>query len=451
MSYLTSLFAACSAVILSIVPAVFDGEQDCISLKSGGVIDGAIVDENPQSVTVEVSPGARIEVARADIINIRRATKTAAATTKPANPKINFQESWWIVRDARGAAVGTRHFLARPDRDRPELYNLEEILELKDDGGANIVISRMETFDAAMAPVECYYREVFEGGSSTVRAVVEGEELAVEYIDSLGRTRDRLTFTKGTVFSLMFEARAAAAKLAPGAQIEGEVFDPFIRNITKRTVRAGEPRLAAKENETPTRRETLVFKNRGVESVYWLSNAHEIDRYELNGPDLFAVRTTRQLAEASLATAAEASWVVRDSTGRLRVLLPNANWKVDRMADDLLSLQRKDGRACVLVCISEGEAGSTLTSSATDLERRLRATLAEFKRSKTHEITKVGHSQGDRFRFQFESEGRVQEGVAVVTLLNNKVCSMTLSCDPKELDGAETEFERLIQRLDVLF
>lgn len=448
-----SLCAAVVAAILSIASPQSGGDQDSVELKSGGVIDGVIVDESPTWVTVEVSAGARIEVARTDIIHIKRgARKTASApASKPAFDSQRFDESWWTVSGIRGESIGTLHRLARRDRERPELYNLEEILEFTDDDGKNCIVSRIEMFDSAMNPVECQYREVFEGGSSHVRATVAGAQLEVETMDSVGRSREQMPFPKGTLFPLMFEMRALEARLATGQKFECEVFDPFARNIIKKTVRAEAPRRIATENETPVLHSILIFKNRGTDSVYWIGRNGELARRELNGPDLIATKTTQALAQSARGAATNASWVARDSSGRLRVLLPGVEWEVDRLADGAISVRRKDGIASVAACVMDAEAGATLTSNGVDLERRLKMSLADFKRTGEHELFQIGNVAAAKFRFQYSQDNHDRIGIAVITTIKEKLITLTLSAEPRELERVEADFDRMVTRADVAF
>ncbi|MBI3818944.1 MAG: hypothetical protein HY286_09670 [Planctomycetes bacterium] len=448
-----SFLVIISILTISSAAAAQADDRDIVQLKSGGVVDGAIVSETADAVTVEISPGARAEIARSEIASIQRAAKKpeSAPASRPASSNIPFSETWWIVRGARGETLGTRQCISRRDRERPELSTLEEKIEIKDDDGRGIIINRMEVFDASLNPVESYYHEVFEGGSSTVIAKVADSMLELETIDTAGRAHETLPFRAGMTFPMLFDAKVAAAKLAPGAKMESEVFDPMARNIMKRTVRAELPRSISLENETPTTHDVLVYKSRNRESLCWLSRTGDVARIELNGPELVAVRSTQKLALASRGAALDAGFLARDASGKIRLLLPNADWEVEHIAEDAISLTRRNGVANASVCAATLEDGATLAGVATDFERQLRMTLPEFRRTDAFEDFKIGGMPAMRFSFQFENDSIALRGIGAISIIKGRACRWTFSCKPKEYDQLVQEFERLIQRADVAF
>lgn len=436
-------------------------DRDSIVLKTGGVVDGWIVEENDSIVNIEIAPGARIELSKPDIAKIMRvprpqqkpgsvATNTASAPAR-LNRNIEFNESWWILQNARGEFVGSRHFTSGADARDSSLLKLEETLEIRDDGGDRVRISRIEWADAAGRPRECYYSEVFDGGASHVTAIVRNNTLEVDSVDASGSAKEVLPFPANATFPLLFMQSVANNSLKEKKTIQTEVYDPFIRTfILKSAGDAGTQSLAI-GNESPVHYQVYTIANRGIESRVWMGRFGEIVRYELNGPDLAGVRATPEELNLAKNQVADSTWIARDTSGKIKVLLPGGDWRVDRAAVDAVTFEKKDGTARAVASSFALEPDATTSSAAQDLERRLRSTLQRYKRSGSFDSAQIGKYDGTRFEFEFVSELGLRAGVAVATKVKGRAFAIVLTFDANHRKQIDRELDRILNRADLGF
>ncbi|MFN0205683.1 MAG: hypothetical protein ACKVS6_05160 [Planctomycetota bacterium] len=434
-------------------------DRDSVVLKSGGVVDGWIVEENDSIVNIEISPGARIELSKPDIAKITRAprpqrnagvTNTASAPARP-NQNFEFHESWWILQNARGEYVGSRHYTSGADTRDPSLLRLEETLEIRDDGGERVRVSRIEWADAAGRPRECYYSEVFDGGASHVTAKVKDSTLEVGSVDASGSAKETLQFPENATFPLLFMRSIANGEMKDKKTVHTEVYDPFIRTFILKTAGDAGTQSLAIGNQSPVHYQVYTIANRGIESRVWLGRFGEIVRYELNGPDLAGVRATSEELNLAKNQISDSTWIARDTSGKIKVLLPGADWRVDRAAVDAVSFEKKDGTAQAVASSFILESDATTSSAAHDLERRLRSTLEKYKRSGSFDFAQIGKHHSTRFEFEFASARGLRSGIAVATKVKGRAFAIVLTFDSNYRKQIDRELDRILNRADVGF
>src|SRR5262245_54617016 len=93
--------------------------KDAVILRSGGFVDGVIVSESDTTIVVEIAPGARIEVSRGDIAEVKRVarkpTEEPAASRPITVAPTHNSESWYLIRNAHGQTVGVRELRVSTD------------------------------------------------------------------------------------------------------------------------------------------------------------------------------------------------------------------------------------------------------------------------------------------------------------------------------------------------
>jgi hypothetical protein len=443
-------------VALSFQDPLQDGTQDrdVVRLQSGGAVDGLIVEDSPNSITVEVGPGARIEIARSDVAEVRRAPRKAAESkpaSAPARVNMTNDESWWILQNARGQFAGTRYFSKGRDPRNPLVIQWSEALELRDEDGRAVRVQRREFADANGRPLECNYAEVFDGGSSHVNAIVKGSLLEVECIDSSGRTSESLPLPAKAVFPLMYFDDVRTSAAGSGAAVTREVYDPFLRTFILKTARDGGVQPLSIGNETPVPCRVFVMNFRGVESRIWAGRNGEWLRYEVNGPDLVAVRATEDEARNAASGGSLSTWVARDATGKIKLLLPNAEWNVERVAAEGVTFGRKDGSVRAVASSFDLERDATTATAAHALDRRLKATLEKYKRADGFTPADVGRVPGTKFYFEFNENGKRRVGAAVAARANGQAFALVATFDEGDREKVDRDLDRILNRAEVSF
>lgn len=428
--------------------------KDSVLLRSGGFVDGTILDENETVIVVEMAPGARVEVAKSDVASVRRAPRRppAATASRPAAapPAIELEDRWYLVRNALGEVVGTRRLRVAPDPAAAGNLRFEETLSLRDEEGKRVRIQRIETADRELKPRECHYREISEGTSSTVEASLQGDALVIETLDDDGRSRTEVPGIGKVTFPLLFRESLRRAPPGGGESVSREVYDPLARTIVRRAARGERPRRLAQGDEEGRTHEVFVVSARGVESVVW-HHGREIEREELNGPDLVAIPCTEEDASKAETEAPRSPWSARDGSGRIALVLPGPDWRFERTTADALALTRKDGRGSAVACALDLEPDVTAAGAALLLERRLSKSLARYERTGGFEECVVSGLPAARFEFRCDGEGGSKSGVAVAVRGKGSGAACVLTCEPVERTSIAREFDRLLNRAELRF
>lgn len=431
--------------------ALQEGGRDSVVLKSGGSVDGWIVQESDGLIVLELSPGARIEVNKSDVASVHRATVRPESSPSASRPalKPELLEEWWTLRDSRGDFVGTRQVLRRPSADLPGGVQLEEMIDLQDFGKATVRIWRTEIVDSAGRPVQCQYRETWAGGSASVHANVNNGMLEVETIDPEGRLRTTVPFPAEATFPLLFMERARASKLRPGESFRAEVYDPFTRSPAVRVARGAATGPIAFSNESPSYYNCFVIERAGIASAHWVNSNGTLARVELNGPDLVATRCSREETHVARANAAEASFVARDRSGRIKLLIPGSDWKPGTSVADAVSLERNDGGARVIAFAFDLDRDTTASGAVSLFERRLRVTFDRYERIGGFDAAEIHQLPAHRFEFRYETARGLQDGIAIIVARDGRASALMLTYDKNDRARAEREFERVISRADL--
>lgn len=427
---------------------------DRVELRSGGVVEGSVVSESEQTVLVEVARGARIEIARKDVVAVHRAPKADPApapespSAAPPTSTVPLREHFYWVRNARHERLGTRRIAIGPDPQVPERIRIEETLELRESNGPSVKITRIEVADSELRPLECQYREVFEGDASTVRATVAAKGLEVECLDGAVRRKELIPFPAGATFPLLASEAQRRASGSPGDSRTWVVFDPFVRTVTSRKITSEPARTLALGSAPPASYRVQIATARSVESLAWLDAEGFAVQEELNGPDLVAHRCAAAELEGLESRGATAT-TVADAAGRVRFLVANSDWSVERTSGEALSLERRDFSGRLVACAAETEREVTSEGAAVSIERRLRGSLELYERVGGFAEMRIGTLPAARFEFRCAEASKERGGTAVVVKGAEVAWAFVMTFEPSERARAERELERLLQRADL--
>ncbi|MBL8696291.1 MAG: hypothetical protein JNJ88_19500 [Planctomycetes bacterium] len=428
--------------------------SDRVELRSGGVVEGSVVSESEHAVLVEVARGARIEIARKDVVAVHRAPKAesapAAESASPAPTPctVPLREHFYWVRNARHERLGTRRVAIGPDPQTPERIRIEETVDLREAGGPSVKITRIEVADSELRPLECQYREVFDGAASTVRAMVGPKGLEVECLDGALRRKELIPFPAGATFPLLAAEAQRRASAAPGESRTWVVFDPFVRTVTSRKIASEPARTLALGGAPPASYRVQIATVRSVESLAWLDAEGFAVQEELNGPDLVAHRCAAGDLETSEPKGASAT-AVADASGRVRFVVANSDWSVERTSGEALSLERCDFSGRLVACAAETEREVTADGAAVSIERRLRGSLELYERTGGFQEMRIGTLPAARFEFRCAEGSKERGGTAVVVKGAEVAWAFVMTFEPSERARAERELERLLQRADL--
>lgn len=425
--------------------------RDILTLHTGGFIDGVLVEEGPESLVIEIAPGARIEVARTDVAQIRRADgNRKTAESRPA-VRVETGTWWFVLRNASGQDVGVRERRVGPEPGHAGELRFEETVTLFDEDQKTIRVHRIETCDADLQALECHYREMTEGDSAVVTANLRGGKLVVETLDDCGRARFEVANVKGLTFPLLFHERARRMQLKDGQVWESDVFDPFVRTIVRRTARGGSPSPIVLGDGGAIFYDTLVTTARGVESTVWLRGPGDVAREELNGADLVAVRSTEEVARQAITSRRAAPWIASDAYGRVQACLPNEDWRFEAAEADSIALTRKSGASTIVLTVLDVQSEVTAVGAALVLERRLQRTLPRMKRDGDYEEGRLGNHPIVRFEFTCEGEKGSLRGAAVAIRGKRGVGAGVLTGPPDDTKSDRRDFDRLLNRAEFRF
>jgi hypothetical protein len=161
---------AWAAGLLLVAVAPFARADDVIVLKNGARVEGKVVDDDGETVTIEKTLAGgrtRIAVPWSSIFELHKDEK-ATATSKAPLSNAAVRDEWWLLKSG-GRIVGTRHLiLSRHLGECGKGWRLEEQVALfaASPRVPAVHVQRLEEVDDLFLPRLLHYREVGEGASS---------------------------------------------------------------------------------------------------------------------------------------------------------------------------------------------------------------------------------------------------------------------------------------------
>lgn len=360
-------------------------DVDVIRLQIGTEITGRIVTETDDYVEVEIGPGTVVGFGKDRVVSISRAVKRAEPQPEPelepeADGPYRLRDEWNVLHDSEGRAIGWMHATVTPAEDGG--VRIGEEWRFAGDG-RTVETTVLEVVDADGRPVSAFCHERIRSaddrlsGDRVVRAVVEGDQLAVSVRTPRGAERRSYDFAPGTRFPLELRAELRQRPAGVQAQETHTVFDPLTEQFEKRTYDFGRTRrVDLGEGEALPVRVLTASGTRG-ENTEWLDASARPVRSEIAGPALVAVPVANEAQAKS--RAAEASVAFPPSfqaelNGAFGLWLPSPAWRfveTDR-PDEITAEAPVDDATMSLVRLGHLDADLELPSATDAVLRWLR-------------------------------------------------------------------------------
>lgn len=331
------------AVLLSLVllqdPQVGPSAPTCldvIELNSGDTVEGRIVLELGTYLEIEVAPGAKVGLRKAQIAAVRRGSGGPAPT--PAQAVIPASNDWYTLHDATGAAVGWLHATVTAAADGG--VQLSEEWEFSS-GKRHFQVTMLETADRSLAPQSCYFRErICEElvgqvadqpvarrsrvvDERIVEATVQGTELHIRRLRREGRDERALAWAAGSTFPLLFRQASRANQAA----VQRPVFDPTSEDLATRSYGVDRRRQVLLDGKKVLVTEQV--ETAGVlANLLWRDASGRILRREVSGPSLVALPSSAELARGAVARGErQPAACAVEASGKFGLWRPNPSWE----------------------------------------------------------------------------------------------------------------------------
>jgi hypothetical protein len=442
-----TLVAALLLILLAVAPA---GADDVIRFQNGRSVSGRIVEENDRTVTIEIAGSGRLTVPRKDIAEIVR---DEAGAEEPGAGNAVRSEHFLVWSGKR--RVGTRALRVR-ERDGGGFVLEEESTFTNEKGEAEVRIRIVETVTEALAPVEIVYRESSEGGQTLLHGVVRDDALDVTVTDPSGRRESKLPLPRGLRFPLAAREFAVRERERLKGAWEVKVFDPREENFFRYRFESGGKTRVDWEGEI--REVNVVIRHRASRAPeeIWLDASGGTLSEELNGPELVAVRTSRDrfdaLMEGAEVAASPEEERVRplfvDRNTGFRIRKPSLSWTFESKEPgdaEVLSISNLRWFAYVDVFVFPDEPeGGLLSSLAVDMERRFSGSSENFEKI-SQGFLEVGGEKAVRIVASSTNNGEELRSWLVGVLHGGRTWLLAMACPKAYWKGAEPEFEQILE------
>ncbi len=312
------------------VPPATPGGPDRIRLVTGEELRGKILGETDKLVRIRIGKGMVLGIEKSRALQIIRTT--APPPKKPGDriPRLlDPRNLHFLVLDRSGKVVGCRRMLVKeePRPDGSFVWLLEEKWFFHGNGGPTRIY-RSERVSPLLAPLECFYREVWPKGDRVVKGIVRGEEIQVQSLSPAGRRKSCLPFTRGTRFPLLLREILRQKERTNRQEITSMVYDPMEDCFRQDVFTTGARRGPI---QGPFGNWGTVFilreKKDGRWREEWLDSRGRTLYMEVNGLELAAVACSAEeerRVEAGLPPARPVPALVQGKNPSLR--LPDPGW-----------------------------------------------------------------------------------------------------------------------------
>ncbi len=196
---------------------------------TGEELRGKTLGETDKLVRIRIGKGMVLGVEKKRTLQIIRTTSQAPKKPGRDVPRLlEPRDLHFLVLDRKGKVVGCRRMLVK-EEPRPNgsfVWFLEEKWFFLGPGGPTKVY-RSERASPLLAPLECFYREVWARGDRVVKGIVKGEEIQVQSLSPAGRRKSCLPFMGGTSFPLLLREILRQKDRAARQEMTSLVYDPM--------------------------------------------------------------------------------------------------------------------------------------------------------------------------------------------------------------------------------
>jgi hypothetical protein len=317
-------------------PPTAPSSLDVVELKNGDRLEGRVTAQLDGYVEVQLGAGAVIGVSMAQVAAVHRG---AGAPANAVVPGLAPADAWFVLHDARGAAVGWLHAAVTTADDGG--FTISEEYEFQD-GLRRYQVTSLCSADASWSPRSSYFRErVSEpvlglaglpadvtGNADRivderiVEATCRGDRLHVVRLDRAGRAEREFELVAGLTFPLLARARA---KATGAAMPDTPLFDPATEEMVVRSFDGSRLRRVAFDGKALQVTELVESSATGRNSE-WLDASMRTVRRELAGPSLVAMPSDADSVRFAVAGAAIPSSIVADAEGAFGLWVPNPAW-----------------------------------------------------------------------------------------------------------------------------
>ena len=469
MTILPLLFAAplCAFSFQAPAPAAQQGpavateasvpaRRDSIELRGGEVLVGRIVLERGSYVEIELQAGCVVGFRQEQIAAIRRGEVEPEAPVRAAVPS---RDEWFLLHDGAGASIGSMHRTVSTDRN-----GLTQILEEWEfaQGERTCQITSMCRADAALRPVDCYFRErVLESAllgspldpmakqqrvriERIVEARVDGARLTVARLSPQGRTERSLPWPDGATFPQL--VREQPLRSRSGQVVAATVFDPAVEDLRTVTFAGVRQRQATIDGVVQLVDESVEQSADG-RNVTWRDASGSVLRREVSGPALVAVRCSLETARNEVGIRRMPAPFVAEALAAFGLWAPNPTWTAS-VAEGSVSLRIQALDASVTLSrLGSLDAGSSLDAAAQAVERWSLLTNPELKITSRAERSLRGVPAA-----QIEAEGGVaataRRARMVVVASDRGFLVLRCSAPASSWDELESDFEAVACRIE---
>ena len=446
------------ALLLLLVTAGLSSAGDTIRFKNGRSLSGRIVAEDGESVTLEIDGGGKLTVPRRDIAEIVRETAGSGGGEAESTGGAVRAEHFLVWSGTR--RLGTRSLWVRKN-DAGGYVLEEESTFLDAEGKEEVRVRIVETVTAALEPVEILYREIAVGGQTVRHGVVRGGALHLSVSAPGGKRESTLAMPDGVRFPLAAREFAVRERERLKGAWEVKVFDPREENFyLYRFESAGTRRVDWEGAVTEVSVLVRHRASRAPEEI-WIDAAGATLSEELNGPEVVAVRTTREridslLSGEDVATSAEERRVrplhVNRDVG-FQVRKPTLSWTFEPGKPggrQVLTISNLRWFAYVDIIVLPLEPeGGLLSSLAVDMEKRFEGASENFKKL-SEGFLEVGGEKAVRIVASSRNRGEELQSWLVGVLHGGRTWLIAMACPKAYWTGAEPEFQKILDGFEFL-
>jgi hypothetical protein len=450
--------AAALAALASLPFALPAARGDTVEMKNGRVLEGQVLEETADAVTVKLD-GGQVTFPKSLVREIRRSTApppaapgaAAGPAAAPAAPLLPASLEEWSALWAGDRRAGWRRASHRSEAEGWTFE--EESAFLGEDGKVATRVRTVEESGPSLEPRGFLHREEGSGVLVQRSGKVSGGRLVVETI-----VRGKVATTDHPLppgFRLPAAARALVLRegtTLPGGW-KGTTYDPARGEFVELALRVDRAERLAWEGAAVE--VTVLERQRGgVREEERVAAGGSVLSSEINGPALVAVRTSRARAEALQggkdlpATEEElrARSAFASAADGFRVYKPGAAWEFvpgGRGAATLLRVRDVGGLAFVEIVAETVEPGRPLEALGADLEARLRAGSAEFRKLEDGFGTLDGR-RSFRLLCDARLKGDLVRTLCLVAVKDGRAWTLTASCPAGLWESARPSLERIL-------
>lgn len=413
---LVAVLCGCVPALLAQAEPEAPAAQDCIELHNGSKLEGRIVAEDEQSLTIRLGPGQELTLPKKSVASFVRHGGKGQQDAAPSWPEgLGPRDDWFRLRDAQGRVVGTLQLVARAERGGTFSHEEYWLLFESSFGDVRILLERqggdferrvereeerratrlvrIERVDAKLTPLSCYLREQLvdlDRDRTVYERVFDAEishgRLRFKDQSTQGKDRDAIPFPAGSRLPLLVREQLRRGAAHGAEAFHASVFDPLEERFELRRFRLDEasPVPASFVREAaprPGRARLVEWKSDGRTHREWISAEGQILRIECNGVHLIAEPVSEEYARALKSPEAERRVPSQQAFGELELWLPRATWAFGALGagEQSLTLLSATPGAELLVWKGERDPEHLLVGVAQDVVRRYRLEYEDFE------------------------------------------------------------------------